>query len=39
MNTILSYNDILPFGKYENQKVSDIIERDPDYIMWLYENT
>ena len=26
------------FGKYKDQEVTDILEKDPDYIVWFYEN-
>jgi len=37
MQQIVSFYDIIAFGKYKGQTIAWIIERDPDYIMWLDE--
>ena len=37
---MLGYGDILYFGKkHYGKRVDDILEEDPDYIVWLIENT
>lgn len=30
-------SDVFTFGKYEGQSIGEIIELDPDYILWLDE--
>ena len=30
-------SDVFTFGKYEGQTIGEIIELDPDYILWLDE--
>lgn len=34
----LGMNDIFPFGKYQGEKVSKVLETNPDYILWLDNN-
>lgn len=29
----------MPFGKYRGETIEDIIEVDPDYLVWVTENT
>lgn len=36
---ILHKYDILEFGKYKNLIIEDIIQKDPQYINWLINNT
>lgn len=38
MATFFYPDSMLTFGKYKGQRVSDILERDPDYIAWCTEN-
>lgn len=33
----IKYNDIFTFGKYMDCTVEDVINYDPDYILWLYK--
>lgn len=38
-NEIVFYkNDIMPFGKYEGQKILDIYYNNPSYLIWANEN-
>lgn len=30
-------SDVFTFGKYEGQTIGEVIELDPDYILWLDE--
>jgi hypothetical protein len=30
---------VLTFGKYKNECVSDIYDEDPEYIVWLANNS
>ena len=30
--------EFFPFGKYKGQKISDVIEKDKDYAIWMCEN-
>lgn len=32
------YKDIITFGKYKGEIFDEIAEKDPKYIIWLYEN-
>lgn len=29
---------IMPFGKHQGSMIEDIIDDDPDYMAWMYEN-
>lgn len=29
---------MLTFGKYEGKTLEEVVEFDPDYIIWLYDN-
>lgn len=29
--------DLFTFGKYRNQSIEEILDLDPDYIVWAYE--
>ena len=31
-------NDTMPFGKYKDQNIGDLIEKDPSYIAWCKDN-
>lgn len=33
----LQLDDIIGFGKYKGEMVEDLIEDDPQYLAWLYE--
>lgn len=37
--TIRDRNWIMPFGKFKGTSLSEIIENDPQYIVWLQGNT
>lgn len=37
-SNILTYNSIMPFGKYKGQSLDSIIDIDPQYIIWCSEN-
>lgn len=34
----LALNDLFMFGKHQGKEIEDVIEDDPDYFVWLYEN-
>jgi len=35
---ILSHlTTVMTFGKYKGEKISEIVEYDPEYIIWLYD--
>jgi uncharacterized protein (DUF3820 family) len=36
---MLGYDDEFTFGKHKGKVVSDVIEQDPEYLLWLIENT
>ena len=29
---------MIEFGKYKGMEVDDVLEEDPKYLMWCYEN-
>lgn len=31
--------DVLWFGKYRGQRVSEIVRNDPQYVLWLHNNS
>lgn len=31
----LDFEDEMPFGKYKGQTVADVIDDDPQYMVWL----
>lgn len=35
---IADRNHKMPFGKYKNFTVGEVIEGDPQYIIWLHHN-
>lgn len=37
--TIRDRNWIMPFGKFKGTPLSEIIENDPQYLIWLVDNT
>jgi uncharacterized protein (DUF3820 family) len=32
-------DDTIPFGKYSGRLVEDVLTEDPQYLLWLLENT
>lgn len=34
---VYDMDDSMPFGKYEQQTIEDVIEDDPDYMKWFAE--
>jgi hypothetical protein len=34
----IAANHCFHFGKYEGQKVRDVIEKDPKYVQWCLDN-
>ncbi len=34
---ITSVSNTVSFGKYRGQKVSQVLENDPSYILWLHD--
>lgn len=34
----LTLEDLMPFGKHKGEQVEDLIDDDPSYLAWLYEN-
>ena len=32
-------SEIMPFGKYKGIDIDDVAEADPQYIVWLADNT
>lgn len=39
VNPFTSLLDTMPFGKYKDQKIGCVLENDPDYIIWISENS
>jgi len=37
--SVPAYDPKVPFGKYKDQKISEITAEDPHYVVWLKENT
>lgn len=37
--TIRDRNWIMPFGKFKGLALSEIIKNDPQYLVWLVDNT
>ncbi|MGYP001338022402 len=37
--TIRDRNWVMPFGKFKGLALSEIIENDPQYLVWLVDNT
>lgn len=37
--TITDRNKRLGFGRYANETAQDVLDNDPQYILWLDENT
>lgn len=35
----LDGDSVLSFGKYKGEYLKDVADADPDYIVWLHENT
>jgi uncharacterized protein (DUF3820 family) len=31
----LELTDLIPFGKYEGQTVQEVLDEDPEYLVWL----
>ncbi|KXX70810.1 hypothetical protein [Flammeovirga sp. SJP92] len=38
MTTSIKLNSTFNFGKYKNQKVQEVANKDPKYIIWNIEN-
>ena len=36
---MMTVDSILTFGKYKGEKLADVMDDDPGYIVWLSENT
>ena len=34
----LTLKDAMPFGKYKDLSIGDIISRDPNYVAWAIKN-
>lgn len=32
------FNDLMPFGKYKGRTIGDIIQYDPNYLLWCCDN-
>lgn len=30
---------VMPFGKYKGESIADVMEMDPNYLLWAHENT
>jgi hypothetical protein len=39
MRQITSLNQTVNFGKHAGKKVSDIITAEPNYLLWMADNT
>lgn len=39
VNPFNSLSDIMPFGKFKDQTIGSILETNPDYLVWLSENS
>jgi len=37
MQTVKSPSDVLTFGKHKGETVRHVVQTDPAYILWLYE--
>ena len=35
----LKLKDTLTFGKYKGKAIEDVLDTDPQYLVWLNENT
>ncbi len=35
---LLTLQSLMPFGKYKDLPIGDIISRDPNYIAWALKN-
>jgi len=35
----LRLNDTIPFGKYKELMLKEVVDTDPDYITWLLTST
>lgn len=36
---ITDIDTVLTFGKYKGESIADIIECDPQYLVWLHNNS
>lgn len=34
----LTDNTVLTFGKYKKKTIGYVLERDPDYLLWMQDN-
>lgn len=34
----LRLNSIISFGKYKDEELEDVLEDDPQYLVWMYSN-
>ena len=39
VNPFTSLADSMPFGKYNGKKIGDVLEKDPEYLIWISENS
>jgi len=35
----LKFESTMPFGKYKGTAIAEIADKDPEYILWLVNNT
>lgn len=35
----LGIDDLLPRGKYKGEQIEDVLTDDPEYLLWMAENT
>lgn len=36
---VLDFDSVLPFGKYKDESFQIVIEKDKDYLKWLFTKT
>lgn len=36
---ITDRNKVIGFGRYKAETIQDILDNDPQYLVWLHENT
>lgn len=36
---VLDFDSVLPFGKYKNESFQRVIEKDKNYLRWLFTKT
>jgi uncharacterized protein (DUF3820 family) len=39
MTRVLGVDDLMPLGKYKGHTVQEVIEEDPEYLVWAEEES